>query len=143
VPALIICETVGSAPIRNAPAQDEVGDAAPDGWKETKAFRFILKSLLMHPLQEVRQVSEQPANTLIILLGDIKKLNELPNPLRTFLSNGGALLVATDQPTEENTALTRVLGVEVTGKAVQIDKDSAWAYRHSPDCPLVRITQAK
>jgi hypothetical protein len=62
----------------------------------TQGFRRILSKQEMQPLKTFDELTE-PKRSLVIVLGDPRRLNEIRGGWRRFVQDGGALLVATDQ----------------------------------------------
>jgi len=86
------------------------------------------------------QLSAQPENTLLIVLGKTDVLDSLPISLDEFLRRGGAALVATDRDADQEAL--RPLGVSVIGKPVQIDPNSQYAWLGLADCIYVQSRDA-
>lgn len=114
---------------------------------DNHAFRFILGEMRLQPLPEIHSAASDPSRTLLIFLGETDGLARVPGGLADFLKKGGAVLVATDRPSDP--ALEEALGVYVHGPGrrgegmVAVIKDPALhAYRGSPYCPFVVPTNA-
>jgi hypothetical protein len=122
----------GTPPPRPAPGQG------------MHAFRRLLHDFRpgapLQPLQSKDQLAEEdPAGTLIIVLGELETLDQIPlrGGLREFLERGGAVLAATDRATFGG--WERVLGAGVTGDEVKVPAEHEVAYRGTmQDCPIVR-----
>jgi hypothetical protein len=95
----------------------------------------LLNMMQMIPMDSLERAAEDPARTLIIVLGDTRPLENIPSGLRDFVEKGGAVLVASDRPTTP--ALRRAFGVAVSGLFVQVDPTSDSAYRGLADCPFL------
>jgi hypothetical protein len=95
----------------------------------THLFRRILHDLNLRPLRKWEQLQEEPAEKLLIVLGETKSLNR--QNLSDFVQDGGAVLVATDRDCD-----LQPFGVEVVGDLV-VTSDSTYAYKSS-DCIFVR-----
>src|SRR5581483_8027956 len=76
----------------------------------THLFRRILHDLHLTPLQNLDLLTTEPADKLLIVLGETE-LVETRLRLREFVSRGGAVLVATDR---ECRNLERPFGVRVS-----------------------------
>jgi hypothetical protein len=102
----------------------------PEG---TEIFRHWVNDAGFRPHAEWQAAFDNPSQTLIIVLGDTQSFQKISRgPLRTFLENGGALLLATDSPYSDP-----VLGFEITGKYVHT-RDEKDSYRGDPHCPIVQ-----
>ncbi len=87
----------------------------------TDYFRHILHTLQMKPLNGGEQLEQDPAHSLLIVLGDPGRL--LGKRLRPFLDNGGALLFASDQAVSDEDLrkeIASLSGWEIVGKLVHI-----------------------
>jgi hypothetical protein len=103
-------------------------DAGKPFGQGTHALRGIIRSpkpipgyerrFELTPIKELQQFD--PANTLVIVLGDpnpLLKLQQHTAGLRNFIQRGGAFLLASDQPVRQ--PLFFELGAEVTGDYYQ------------------------
>ncbi len=122
------------AAVPAAPAQPERSEFL----EGTHAFRRILYDGARKKLTPLRDVGEltDPRSTLIVVLGDpspLKALNKKPG-LRSFVHDGGALLVATDHQTPPE--LNDSFGVHVDGDFLTLP-GGAGAYRSKPECPYI------
>ncbi|HMC63995.1 MAG TPA: hypothetical protein VKI65_03580 [Gemmataceae bacterium] len=107
-------------------------------WDGTDAFRsgILHNRHKLRPLRNVNDLEEDPKNTLLLVLGDTRLLDEPYGGVWKFLTAGGSLLWATDQWAAGY--WSRNVGVTPVGLHVQIDPPSA-GYRKSADCPFVRV----
>jgi hypothetical protein len=137
---LLACCTGLAALGAALPASGQDPPPVPFG-QGTHALRAILKQKLnATPLRrdefEDKLAGGEASRLLLVVLGDSRYLNEwTQQKLRSFVRDGGALLVATDQPTGRT--LTDAFGVRVTGDFLQVDEGSALGYRKLADCPLI------
>lgn len=127
---LLVAALAGLAPLR---AQER---PLRPFLQDYHAFRFILHSQGLGPVNDLNQLHDDPQKTLLIAFGDTRLLDTVGLP--NYLSNGGALLLATDQATPE--VIGDQFGVRVTGAQVRT-KDPAAAYRGLEECPLVKIVE--
>jgi len=101
----------------------------------THLFRRILHDLNLVPLRDFKQLKNEPADKLLIVLGETRDLERrLKLKLGEFVEQGGAVLVATDRDCN----LQRPFGVEVVGDPVKISQGTVYAYKGSEDCIFVK-----
>jgi hypothetical protein len=81
--------------------------SAQDAHEQRKAFaegthvfrRILFNKGFRQGVADFRNLEGDERNCIVIFLGDLSRLNELPGVrLRKFLNNGGAVLLASDQP---------------------------------------------
>ena len=98
-------------------------DAFPNGFQPLDAFGKL----------------DDPAHSILIVLGDANRLTEVPGGLENFVEQGGVLFLATDRPLnrEAAAALRRTAGVQVSGTFVLCDNPEA-CYHRLADCPFLR-----
>jgi hypothetical protein len=99
----------------------------------TGAFQYILATQGLTPLTRPEQLRHSPARTLLIVLGNSQPLHLVPDGLATFIDRGGAVLLATDQKSWNDTWDT--LLVEVDGPPVLAPR--RFAYRGVQACPVI------
>jgi hypothetical protein len=99
-----------------APAAAQEAELLAEG---TLVFRWILSEHQLRPLKQVSQLHEEPAKTVLVVLGDLGALENVERfgSLRRFVEQGGAVLIASDRPSPP--ALARLFGVRVTGQLVE------------------------
>jgi hypothetical protein len=122
------------APAAPAPAQP----ARPPFGEGTHAFRRILHDLELEPLAGVPQLDD-PAHTLLIVLGETDVLDRVPGGLTQFLDAGGAALIATDRHVPHE-RLMDGFGLTVSGIPVRLLRDNpedSRCYRGLNECPLL------
>jgi hypothetical protein len=85
-------------------------------------FRRCLFDLGFNPLSDFKDVN--PANSIVIILGDPEPLGRFPKGLANFLNDGGSVMLATDWGTKEGDELYSATGVRVTGEILTQDKAS-------------------
>jgi hypothetical protein len=100
----------------------------------THAFRAVFKVLGAKPLEKFEQLFDQPAGKLLVVLGDTQFLDPELTKVKNFIKDGGAVLIATDQPTSGE--MFTQLGVQVSGQFVRSPRSHAYR-RELTDCPLV------
>jgi hypothetical protein len=105
-------------------------------------FRRILFEAECTPLKDFNDLGDDPAHTLLIVLGDTHCLTQLTMSLPRFVQQGGALLLASDQPVQDvevRRQLLTVAGVEILGQPRQVgvvNKDTCY---HGLDfCPYAQ-----
>jgi hypothetical protein len=121
----------------SAPAQQRKPNPFAEG---THVLRRILFDLGCDSLERFDQLDD-PAHTILIVLGDMSRLDEVPGGLKAFVGRGGAALLATDQKVdkpEAEKAISEVAGVQINGRQVVIlNEDPRFRYKGLPDCPIV------
>jgi hypothetical protein len=123
------------------------GEVLPAGDGSHLFRRIVNDAINLQPdsnnlqaLESLDQLSEQPENTLLIVLGKTDVLDRLPFLLDDFLRLGGAALIATDRDADQEAL--KSLGVSVIGKPVQIDPNSEYAWLGFADCIYVQSRDA-
>lgn len=108
--------------------------------RRTDAFRRLLFELNFQPLLRFEDLQANPSESLFIMLGDPRCLSRrnLPNGLSSFVKQGGAVLIATDEETvgEAGKELSDLAGVVVTGEKLYCG-DYTYNYGNSAWCPLL------
>src|SRR5438874_1731563 len=103
----------------------------------TESFRYLLKKQGFTRLNNLRDLN-RPRGKLLIILGDPKPLERVPNGIVGFMREGGAILFATDYPVLQG-PLFRELHVKVSGELAKCsDKSPDAAYHGLEDCPVVQ-----
>jgi hypothetical protein len=124
---------VGPAAAR---AQDVTARVLPNG---THTFRRMLFGSKLQPIKEIDGLKEAPANSLLIVFGNLRVLNEvdasLPDGLQGFLDAEGAVLIASDRAGAGG-ILQRRLGVYPDGAVVE-NPEPGKAYGGQDKCPYV------
>jgi hypothetical protein len=113
---------------------------SPDYLQGTESFRYVFKENSFIALQRLDDLKD-PKGKVLVVLGDLSPLDRIPGGLSSFLSKGGAVLAATDQPVLEG-ALKKQFGIIVTGELGRCVEPS-WqtTYRGFPECPIVRAIE--
>jgi hypothetical protein len=78
--------------------------------------RFFRAALMQFDFKTLKSFGElKPNNTILIVLGDTRRLTEVPGGLTNFLEQGGAALIASDKPMQPaaKVELVRAAGVSV------------------------------
>src|SRR5437879_2025760 len=88
--ALLLSATTAAAQLPEPDDSDPVEE-------NTRVFRRSLYILKFTPL---KSFDELDSTSILIVLGDTRRLNEVPGGLARFLQNGGAALIASDKPME-------------------------------------------
>src|SRR5262249_1990470 len=96
----------------------------------THVFRRCLFQAGFQPLKDFSALVDNPAASVLIVLGDPAPLSRVPGGLEKFVRDGGGVLVATDwkSDAEAGRQLLRTAGVTVSGRSfVNIDP-AKWCY---------------
>jgi hypothetical protein len=109
---------------------------------QTHVFRRLLFDQGLRPLSSFGELGQDPANSVLIVLGNTSCLSRdnLPQRLTAFIEQGGAALIATDRATigEARQMLVNAAGVEVVGKHfVGPDNEPEELYKNKAFCPLL------
>src|SRR5262249_36203228 len=99
-------------------------------------FRFLLEQLQVQALGTLSEIAQDPEHTVLIVFGAAGSPNQVPPNVVDFIKAGGAVLIATKQPLDED--LEDRLGLSVRGKTVNVPGDSDAAYRKDPHCPMMK-----
>jgi hypothetical protein len=101
-------------------------------------FRFVLEQLSLQPITDVEDLARDPSHSLVIVLGDVSPLEEIPGGIVPFIQAGGAALIASDRAIPER--LEDALGVRITGALVSVRANEVSAYRGLAECPIATPT---
>jgi len=113
---------------------------SPDYLQGTESFRYLFKKNGFTALQRLDDLKD-PKGKVLVVLGDLSPLDRIPGGLSSFLSRGGAVLAATDQPVLEG-ALKKQFGIIVTGELGRcVEPTWQTTYRGFPECPIVRANE--
>jgi hypothetical protein len=116
--------------------------------QRTDAFRRLLYELKFQPLIHFAELQVKPSESVLLVLGDPNCLSKsnFPEGLRSFVEQGGAVLIATDKKTEGEAGqnLAALAGVRVTGETlVCLSENATDRYDTSIYCPFVQpITES-
>jgi hypothetical protein len=118
-------------------AADPVLEIPYDG---TQAFRGILHKSGLTPLTSVKELAEDPAHSLLIVLGDTGILDGEIRPLvpggwQQLVRDGAAVLIATDRPFRSRSIIGDEQVAYVTGEQVAAPPGSA--YHMLSACPIM------
>jgi hypothetical protein len=104
----------------------------------TEAFRQVVGALGLRPPPEGNDFFDQPQDKILIAFGRTDWLDRrLDGRLKKFITDGGAVFIATDRPTSE--ALSEELHVHISGAFVTTFAGGGRAYRGTmTECPLVQ-----
>jgi hypothetical protein len=138
---LLFCSAfciVHSALIFVSPCSAQMPRHSPHGGQSyelrTDAFRRLLFELRFQPLRTFAELQANPGESLFILLGNPNCLSKgyFPEGLRSFVEQGGAVLIATDMKTqgEEGENLSKLAGVTVTGETLVVRQVIRRRYFH-------------
>jgi hypothetical protein len=125
-----------------APAQRASGPPGVPFAYRADAFRRLLYDLELKPLWNFSQLRQDPGDCLLVVLGETNGLNpaNLPDGLRDFAEQGGAVLVATDRGPDEQAAsfLLALTGVTVSGIHLEGPSNAPeLLYRGKSFCPIL------
>jgi hypothetical protein len=99
----------------------------------THFFRRILHTLELHPLENFAQLANDPSKTLLIVLGEATHLD--PDQIASFITQGGAMLLATDR---ECYTVAQPFGVEIVGRHLMVSAKTRFAYKGLEECIFVQ-----
>jgi hypothetical protein len=109
----------------------------------TQGFRAILSQYGLTPLKDFQDFeAADPKHTVIIAFRGAEAntkadlLDSVPDGLKSFVDRGGAVLVATDQPTRKS-RWAKSFDVEVDGKIIYA-KDGASRFYKTTVCPYIQ-----
>jgi hypothetical protein len=117
--------------------------------QRTDAFRRLLFEFQFQPRRNFGELQANPSESLLIVLGEPGFLskNNFPQGLRSFVEQGGAVLIATDMKTEGEAGamLSQLAGVTVTGETLVVRRiyhsgplvRPFFRYGNSDYCPCV------
>jgi hypothetical protein len=101
----------------------------------THIFRSLLHSRNLTPLDAWQRIENDPAKTILILMG--KPQWPVPGGLRHFIEQGGAVLLATDHPLNDQArGINRQL-IELCGFGMLNNHVGAWEPDHARDWRFV------
>jgi hypothetical protein len=113
-----------------APAFAQRGETSPQRRKEllegTHVFRRILFDQKLEALDNFGALAEEQRRTILIMLGNLDRLGEVPGGLEHFIHRGGAVLLATDRAVNGDPArgeVAAVAGVVITGTTMVCEED--------------------
>lgn len=113
--------------------------------RRTDAFRRLLFICHFQPLSSFPELTEHPSESLFIMLGEPGCLSRpyFREGLGSFVSEGGAVLIATDKRTvnEAGECLSELAGVTVAGETLVVRPDQIGpevVYSNSEYCPFVQ-----
>jgi hypothetical protein len=123
--ALVIAPPCAAQRTQAPNSLKQISAAPPDAYAlRTDAFRRLLFELGFHPLHSFTQLQEGPSEALFIMLGNPSCLSNdhFPKGLRSFVEQGGAVLIATDMETKDVAGknLRELAGVTVTGETLVV-----------------------
>lgn len=119
----------------SANAQQQNPDRKKALLEGTHVFRRILHDHDCSPLQGFDELDAKPEDTVLIVLGGLDRLLDVPGGLRGFVEKGGAVLIAGDRPPRDPDAakaLADLAGVGIADAAVLSPR---LGYHGLPYCP--------
>jgi hypothetical protein len=126
-----------------APPVARAQDAKRAFAEGSHVFRRILFDADCSPLKEFRELADDPAHSILIVLGDTHCLARLPLGVDAFVHRGGAVLLASDRRIADagiEEQILAVAGVSFTGQtnnAGQPRRTERSCYHGLPYCPYV------
>jgi hypothetical protein len=110
-------------------------------------LRRILYDLnVKQALESFAQLND-PEHTILIVLGEMNPLVDIPGSLKGFVEKGGAVLLASDQPVRSERVgqdIKNVSGVSLSGRSLfALNARAGFRYRGREDCPFVQPTSDK
>jgi hypothetical protein len=123
---------LAAAPAR---ADDATAQVYPRG---IHAFLQMLDKVFhLQPVTRVNDLDQAPDRTLLIVFGDPRGLDLVPDGVQRFLRQGGAVLVASDRGDGTGAEiLEKVFHVAPDG-AIVMNPNPRLNYGGEPECPLV------
>lgn len=118
-------------------------DAEPDPkatfFQGTHAFRRVLANAGLTSLINLAEVPQDPSGTILIVLGRGEVLREMGISLEDFVRQGGALMLASDQPVRDRVVAAQLIkianvSIEETSIRARIPE---FRYRGYPYCPII------
>lgn len=109
--------------------------------QDTHLFRYLLGKAKLTGL-DVGAEKDDPAHTLVIVLGKTDPRDQLHLRIEAFVEQGGALLVATDL-NEPSHRLREPFQVQVQEGLTVPGENPELAYHGFSDCPFVKPTGVK
>jgi hypothetical protein len=140
--AVLLAALLLALPVRAQPASlEKAMNPLPFG-EETGVFRRLLFEMNFQPVQKIDNAN--PADTVVIVLGDSSRLTRFPGDrLFNFVQRGGAVLVASDKPSPsavlaDVSGLTgyRIFPYHVRYVGTDADK-AAHCYNGIDFCPIL------
>jgi hypothetical protein len=128
---------LAAALLAASPLSAAAQEGSPLPFDGTHAFRRMLHNLGMKPLAGDIDLVSDPAHSLLIFLGEGDCLQNLPGGLPRFLEQGGAALIATDQPLALDYSSFDLL-LSVTGDPVIGRRETC--YNGIRECPFLEAT---
>jgi hypothetical protein len=105
----------------------------------THVLRRILFDEGFTALEGFDDLAVAPEKTLLVVLGNLESLHQVPGGLRRFVLNGGAVLLASDRPVRDRdaaNALIEFAGVSIAGN--HLVTPNFWeCYQNREYCPFV------
>src|SRR5262249_5950992 len=118
--------------------------------ERTLAFQQSLRVLKFTTLKSFADLKQR--DCILVMLGDTRRLTEVPGGLQQFLAEGGAALIASDKPMTEaaKAQLRQATGVTITGstwrgppKLPDGRPNLQVCYRGISYCPYMQCTDAR
>jgi hypothetical protein len=139
--SIAVCGTFGVLSIfllSDVPGSAQAPQVSRSFAQGTHLFRRLLYDLHLQPLRSIPELFEEPADKLLIILGETDYLLPRIN-LKDFVERGGAVLLATDRDCRN---LLRPFGVRVRGDLV-VCAEAKYTYKDTRDCIFVQESPGK
>jgi hypothetical protein len=105
----------------------------------THVFRRILFDSQMTPLNSLAELVAEPKRSILVVLGNLEDLKNVPGGLEEFVRAGGAVLLASDRMVadpESRAAMVAASGVSINQEKL-ISQSLGSCYQEVGYCPLV------
>jgi hypothetical protein len=111
--------------------------------EDTRVFRRLLDPDWLNFTTLKSFADLKPKDCILVMLGDTRRLTEVPGGLQPFLQQGGAALIASDKPMTEGARaqLRQAAGVSITGYTWSHARNPAGCYRGIGYCPYLQWVQ--
>jgi hypothetical protein len=102
------------------PAQDTPQQRRKAVLEGTHVFRRILYDNDLEALKDFPDLSDRPERTILVVLGKLDRIVEVPGGLEDFVKRGGAVLLASDRRVQgaARTTLQELAGVSISNETV-------------------------
>jgi hypothetical protein len=120
-------------------AQDTPAQRRKAVLEGTHVFRRILYDHRLEPLNDFDSLADDPSRTLLVVLGNLDAIANVPGGLKDFVDRGGAVLLASDRSLrsdEARRALRSVAGVSISNDTL-VCLNLEFCYFSREFCPYV------
>jgi hypothetical protein len=106
----------------------------------THAFRYLLQKRGCTPLRDFNDLAKEPTKNILIVFGDTSVLEDNRKAIKGLVSNGVALLVATDHRVQPRRGISTTwagdFGVAFLGQPVLAPEKSSYRQQFA-ECPII------